>query len=118
MVLFGCGVEASKKQLMGMGSEIMTRIHFFALALLLSGSKLLAQGSTGGTLGKTDQELSGGGPKQQNTTAPKAKAETRKATSTDTGSGSCAKIVGTWNWFDGSNIIFHQNGTGQAHGGQ
>ena len=98
------------------------------LAAALAGSasaadqfRLAQAGSTGGTLGKTDQSLSGGGPK-----APSAKAEREapKAIAPDKakgqGAGLCSRVVGNWKYTSiGSyDVTLRLGGTGTSSSGQ
>lgn len=69
----------------------------------------MAQGSTGGTLGKTDQSLSGGQSKQPVPEVKKAKGSPATKLERDP---LCAKAIGTWAWVLGSgDVIVRRNGT-------
>lgn len=92
-----------------------------ALSFAPGTSPTFAQGSTGGTLGKTDQSLSGGGA---NDTRPEKKPERRAppkqgaAVQQDPAKTSrCAMIVGTWTWVHGVDFVFKANGTYQPASG-
>jgi hypothetical protein len=95
-----------------MTQGIMTRILVFALLLLLSGPELLAQGSTGGTLGKTDQSLSGGtkAPQKLDRTVPEKLDSTHPSKQSDKGPSRCA-AVGTWTGEFGEEMTLTSNGT-------
>jgi hypothetical protein len=82
----------------------------FSAAMFGAADATIAQGSTGGTLGKTDQSLSGEQkPKRTTPTAP--------ATATGT---LCAKVAGAWNWkWAGIDheVVFKSDGTGTVNTG-
>lgn len=82
--------------------------------------RLAQAGSTGGTLGKTDQSLSGSGSKDtppeksQRGTPPKQGAAVKQ----DAAKASrCSMIVGTWTWVLGVEMAFKPGGTFQADSG-
>lgn len=70
-------------------------------------------GSTGGTLGKTDQSLSGGQPKSGAAREPK---QTKGATAEAQNAG-CARIAGSWLWSNGLSVAIGANGTASATNG-
>ena len=84
-----------------------------SLVLMLSTQAVpaFAQGSTGGTLGKTDQSLSGGQPKPGTAAEPKK----AKGGAPELRQSGCARIAGTWAWSNGFTVIAHANGTATAH---
>jgi hypothetical protein len=102
-----------------MTQGIMTRILVFALALLLSGPELLAQGSTGGTLGKTDQSLSGDRPKEAPSQGERdrSKPENKPRKSAAATASTCKSIVGLWAFTNGVDVALKPGGTTSATNG-
>jgi hypothetical protein len=74
----------------------------------VSASMALAQaGSVGGTIGKQDKSISGGGEADR----PVPKRSAAKTRETPSGRA-CYRIVGTWSWYLGvSDVIFEKAGT-------
>jgi hypothetical protein len=98
-----------------MTQGIMTRTFVFALALLLSGPEILAQNSTGGTLGKTDQSLSGGtekAPRKLDRTAPDKQT---RGTSGQEAFG-CRRLPGVWAWWANDDVTIRADGTAVQKG--
>jgi hypothetical protein len=107
-----------------MSERPLTAIAFaFVLALIFAAgaSPAFAQGSTGGTLGKTDQSLSGGTAKASQ---GKAERETPRAGGANQaksqGAGLCGRVAGNWKYTSiGSyDVTLHPNGTGTSSSGQ
>ena len=98
------------------GDAVMKLVAFGVLqtALLFASTPAaFAQGSTGGTLGKTDQSLSGSNqpkeaPSQGKRDRPKAEAPSVS---------SCGKIVGVWAFTNGVDVAIKQGGTASATNG-
>jgi hypothetical protein len=82
----------------------LIRVLFPTLVVVVAPDTATAQGSTGGTLGKADQSLSGGRPKvqkrEQSTTA-----------------SPCRGIVGSWAFNNGIDVVIRQGGTASATNG-
>jgi hypothetical protein len=79
-----------------------------ALFLLLVNGPTLAQGSVGGTIGKQDKSISGDGPVDSRTQhGPHAAKNPAMASP----SGPCARILGTWRWYNGVIVTVNANGT-------
>lgn len=100
------------------GSARACGIPLAAAALIVfaihSGAPALAQsGSTGGTLGKTDQSLSGGQRKPGAAVEPK---KTKGAAPESRQSG-CARIAGSWLWSNGISVAVSANSTASATNG-
>ena len=90
------------------------------LAAALAGSasaadqfRLAQAGSTGGTLGKTDQSLSGGQPKPGAALEPKK----TKGAAPEAQKAGCARVAGTWLWSNGISVAVSANGTASATNG-
>jgi hypothetical protein len=79
----------------------------------------LAQaGSTGGTLGKSDKSASGGEEKAPGyEKSHKRPAQTKRVQDQPRTSSACGRIVGTWKWSNGLDVVFMVNGTGEATNG-
>jgi hypothetical protein len=86
-----------------------------AALMLASANAIRGQGSTGGTLGKTDQSLSGDQPKSP----PSGKLPKRDGSATapdHTKRSTCAKAVGVWYWVT-QEVTIRANGTITSPGG-
>jgi hypothetical protein len=90
------------------------------LAFANVSSAFAQAGSTGGTVGKQDKSVSGGEEADRPRAAPQPKraaANTREISS----GAACGRIVGTWNWPNGSTVFFSKGGntgtTGQPPNG-
>ena len=78
-----------------------------------------AQGSTGGTLGKTDQSLSGEakpGAADKPSRAPDREPKTKGA-AFDAQKTGCARIAGNWTWSNGLTVVVSASGTATATDG-
>lgn len=92
-------------------------VFVFIVALLSWPTIAVAQlqpGSTGGTIGKTDKEISGG-EETEPQGRPKREAPARHPATTerspDAYPSSCGKMVGVWSWFLNGNVTFRSDGT-------
>ena len=85
---------------------------FQAVLMFASPHAAFAQGSTGGTLGKTDQSLSGNQPKE----APSQGKRDRPKAEVPSAS-SCRSIVGLWGFTNGVDVAIKQGGTASASNG-
>jgi hypothetical protein len=93
------------------------KLTFIVLSLLLgvasSTAQPIAQGSTGGTLGKTDQSLSGGQPKPGAALEPKK----TKAAAPEAQKAGCGRIAGSWLWSNGLSVAISASSTATATNG-
>lgn len=90
------------------------------MAAVLAGPAFAQAGSTGGTLGKTDQSLSGGSSKDTPSEKPQRGTPSKQgaAVKQDAAKASrCSMIVGTWMWVHGVDFVFNPNGTYQPASG-
>ena len=88
----------------------------FAVAQSSDTTFHLAQaGSTGGTVGKTDQSLSGDQPKKPSPEKT-PKRDSNSATSTQGKASPCARAVGVWYWVT-QEVTIRANGTITSPGG-
>jgi hypothetical protein len=82
---------------------------------------VLAQGgSTGGSLGKTGQELSGSVTKESAPAPDKATRSAPKREQTrdqPKDRGGCDRLIGTWGWPLGNDVTFAKGGTARASNG-
>jgi hypothetical protein len=81
--------------------------------------RLAQAGSTGGTLGKTDQSLSGSTLKAP---APETKPKAPPVAKQERGKGGCPNIVGTWNsWasaiWGAGDVVFKSDGNAMHNAG-
>jgi hypothetical protein len=77
--------------------------------------EVAAQGSTGGSVGKSDQSISGGPPPQKVPRLEKAPArESKPAAPSAT---ACKNIVGSWAFTNGVDVVIRQDGTASATNG-
>jgi hypothetical protein len=90
----------------------MRTIAAFAAIVAVAPALAFAQGSTGGTLGKTDQSLSGGQPKPGAVEPKKTKGAAPEAQK-----AGCARAAGTWLWSNGISVAVSANGTASATNG-
>jgi hypothetical protein len=96
----------------------MRPIALLTYAVLLLPSTVFAQaGSTGGTIGKTDKSISGGGTPSEPQHRPEGKRPPHATVTSEKTSGHrCQKIVGGWTWNDAggtTKAVFSHGGTGQ-----
>jgi hypothetical protein len=98
----------------------------FAMNVLLAPASAIAQvqpGGTGGSVGKQDKSISGGGsPEDSGSAARKLKPHPSAAKQGNEGSGnakgsSCGRIVGSWKWGPGFLVVIKNDGTAQHAGG-
>jgi hypothetical protein len=96
---------------LGKSAAMWIGMLFGVVVATVAADTVIAQGSTGGTLGKTDQSLSGG--------EQKAKRAKPASPAVATG-GLCSRVPGAWNWkwagFD-HEVVFKSDGTGTANTG-
>jgi len=80
------------------------------LIFLAGGSLAFGQaGSIGGTIGKQDKSISGGGDTDRPRAAPQPKPPAAKGQEPE---HSCGKIVGRWSWYLGvSESVFYKSGS-------
>jgi hypothetical protein len=101
----------------------MRLVAAFACAVMLSAPTLASAqpGSTGGTIGKMDKEISGGEESSAGSrTSPRSPSRTL-AHQQHEGEGKCKGIAGKWayNWTVGINeAIFNSDGTGSNSDGR
>jgi len=98
------------------------------MAAMLAGSafaadqfRLAQAGSTGGTLGKTDQSLSGSSAKASQGKAEREAPRAGGANQAKSqGAGLCGRVAGNWKYTSiGSyDVTLHPNGTGTSSSGQ
>lgn len=96
-----------------------------AMATLLVTDRIaLAQaGSTGGTVGNTDKSVSGGDeqkapPRANLRQSPRTfPAQVKPAGDRRETGSPCGRLVGTWKWFNGVDVVFKANGTAEATNG-
>ena len=74
------------------------------LMLFLSATVAAAQGATGGSIGKHNKSISGGG-------------ETTVLPAAHTPAGSCSKIAGTWLWNNGLTVVVNASGQAEISNG-
>jgi hypothetical protein len=76
-------------------------------------SSALAQaGSTGGTIGKQDKSISGGGDATESQHAVPTRKHPRAAShsvATAPAGGPCSRIIGTWLWSNGVSVTVNSN---------
>ncbi len=75
--------------------------------------RLAQAGSTGGTLGKTDQSLSGG----QRKPGPAMEPKKTKGAAPEARQSGCARIAGSWAWSNGLGVVIGANGTASSTSG-
>jgi len=96
----------------------LTLLALSYLAFANASSALAQAGSTGGTIGKQDKSISGGGEADTARAGPQLKRSATKSQGTPS-SHSCNRIVGNWTWYLGlTETVFNQNGTAQNVAGK
>jgi len=75
-------------------------------------SALAQSGSTGGTLGKTDQSLSG-----QRKPGAAVEPKKTKGTASEARQSGCARIAGSWLWSNGLSVAVSTSSTATATNG-
>ena len=83
------------------------------MAAVLAGPAFAQAGNTGGTLGKTDQSLSGGQPKSGAAVEPKK----TKGAAPEAQKAGCTRVAGSWAWSNGIGVVISANGTASATNG-
>jgi hypothetical protein len=93
----------------------MRSIATVAAIIALAPALAFAQGSTGGTLGKTDQSLSGGQPKEM--PAEKASPQKKTKPGPDVRQSGCGRNVDVWAWSNGLEVVVRPDATAVVSNG-
>lgn len=87
-------------------------ISMVAGSLALTANVFAQAGSVGGTIGKTDKSVSGGG--QAPSARPEPKSRKSSAAPRNAETSLCGKLPGNWSWFNYPTVVINSDGTASA----